>query len=880
MAMPPPRWIHALYRAVARASPARVRDRVADDQVALFAELWREERPAGAVAAAFWTLAIVGRAAFAAMAMHVDERRRRGPARRRWHAAGDVKHALRGIRRAPWYSSTLIAVIAVGLALTATIFALVDGVLFKPLPYGAPHELYALEGRAGGEAIAGSAVSPEEIEAWRSAAPEVRFTAHGTSIGFGTLGVVNGPTVWSRAVDTDFWDTLGVRPIVGGFAPADYDAELPTRPVVITYGLWQRLFGGDPNVVGRIVTSGRVSLRIAGVLPRSFVFPTGKGQVRPDMLTPAPRGPAAGDARASRTRNLIARVPSSLPMEVLRARLIASMPSNPDATGRARDFDDVELLPLKDVITADHRMSATLAFGAGAMMVLLVAVNVSGLVAGRSLDRVRESAARRALGASSADLMRLHMIEIGVLVTIAAGLGLVLARYALIETTRRLPHDIVLLREPAIDGRVAAAVLVAATVVALAATWMAVRVPARRALTTVLGQGAGAAAAPARTFARSMLLAVQVGLALVLVTGGALFLASLHTIWGVDTGYDLTETIYVDVRVTGVPGTATPLARSLELVDILRGVPGVSSAAVIDTLLLSSARRGSPLAAPPGVRDEAEMIPVSSQFFQIAGLIAIEGRLPSHAELDGGAPVAVVSARTARDFWPGRSAVGQLLGGRGKTLSVVGVVRDSRFEQLDQPSRGQIFVPMRLGLWTSPAPTYLIRSTLPAETIIPAVLETIRRFDPTSSIRRAETVPMALAESIRPRRFQAWLFGMMGASGLIVIAAGILGVVAAATARRTREMGVRIALGSTPAALSALMLREQLAPVVAGLAGGGVLAAILARYVQSFLYEVSAYDVGVWLSAAGLVLIVASIGTLVPASRAASVDPVAALRAE
>ena len=884
--MPPP-MIVALYRAVVSLSPEPFRTHFAGEQVALFAEIWRDERPRGLLATGTWLLALFARACLAAVALHFDKRRRRTSSPRNTvrGIGPDWRYAVRSLWRSPWYAVTLTVVIAVGIALEATVFAFVDGVLFKPLPYRASHELFSLQGRAGGDAVAGSSVSLRDVRSWREAVPEASFTVHSTSIGYGTLGVINGPTVWSRGVDRDFWETVGVQPRFGRFEPADYDAELATRPVVITHGLWQRLFGADPGAVGRIIQAGRLTLRIAGVLPAEFVFPTGAGQVKPDMLFPATHRLDADSANDSRSYDVIARIPAELPLEAVRARLDAATHGvqrvAPQTSARQRPFDAVEIVSLKRIITADARPVALLVFTAMAVMLLLVAINVGGLVGSRSLDRLRESAARRALGASSFALARLQLLEVGTLVIAGATLGVLIARLLVAETARRLPADVVFLREPSIDGRVIAAVIGAATVIAMAAILAGVRASHRASLTSLLGQGAGAAVVRTRSLGRMTLQAGQVALAMLLVLGGTLFTASLRNVWRVDTGYDLSNTLYIDARVSSVSGGPTAPDRVLALLPILRAIPGVSSAGVMDTILLSGARRGSSLQAPQSAaRDDAELIPISSGVFHLAGLRPIDGRLPTDEEIDAGAPLAVVSERVARDYWPGQSAIGQVLTGRRASVTIVGVVKDARFQRLDQPSFGEIYVPMVLGFWTSSAPTFLVRSPLPESAVMPALLEALKRFDPAVSIRRAQPVASALAESIKRRRFHAWLFGLMAAASLLVAGAGIFGLVATSTARRTREVGVRLALGSTHRQLVRLLLREQLAPVLAGVVVGGAVAAWAVIYVRSLLYELSAYDVRVWAIAGLTVVAVAVSGTLVPAWRLKRVDPVTALRTE
>jgi predicted permease len=885
----PPRWAIGLYRAVLRLYPSRARERFGDDEIALFAEVWRDEQPATWLGAVGWRVRMFWRALANAIAYRREPSRAevRRSAASSWRAArplaSDVRSAARSVRLAPWQTLTTLAVIAGGLAVTATVFALVDGILFEPLPYRDAHELYAVRGvhrGASGESI-DRTVSPLELAAWRAAAPDVAFSAQSTPIGYGPIGVVNGPGVWSRGVDRDFWTVIGVAPIVGGLRAADYVTEPTSRLAIITFGLWQRVLGGTPDVVGRRLDAGRVSFQVAGVLPREFVFPTDQGRLSPEILEPhVPSG------TTGRYLTVIARVPSALSVDAVQARLAAALRSvqaEPGA-GPRRPFDAVVLTPLRAMIVANERTGALLAAAAAGVMTLLVAINVGGLTASRARARAREFAARRALGASTGDLARLLFVEAGSVTLAGAIVGATSARWLLDGTTSLLPPGTLLVRPPAIDARVVAVVVAAAFAVATVSTLLSLRAARTPSLTSVLGQGAGAPSRRNRSRLGFLVEAGQVALAIALVITGALFVASTERSWAAERGYGLDDALFLDVRFAPAPGSGignTP-ARTLALLDAIRGVPGVGQACAIDTLFLAGARRGSVLRPRDGNTESqaGELIPVSSGFFQLAQLRALEGRLPSDAEIEAGAPLAVVSARTAREYWPGRSAVGQALSSSRATVTVVGVVADARVRGLDVPSDGEIYVPLALELWSTTAAHYLIRPSAPDARLLPALIEAVRRFDPAAGLQRAQSVVDALGESIKRRRFQAWVFGVLAISGLAIAGIGIFGLTAGATARRTREMGVRLALGSTPGRLVHLMLREQLAPIAAGTAAGVLLARWSSRFVAALLYEVDPYDVRVWLGAVVIVLAVAVAGILLPAVRTSRVDPVRALRVE
>jgi len=371
-------------------------------------------------------------------------------------------------------------------------------------------------------------------------------------------------------------------------------------------------------------------------------------------------------------------------------------------------------------------------------------------------------------------------------------------------------------------------------------------------------------------------------MAFVLALGGALLATSLWNVWQTDPGFQVAGTLFLDVRFTARIEPRVAVTRVFDLLEDLRRVDGVQAVAAVDTLFMSSASRGSPFRAPAGsaTNQEPELLPVTPGYFDVANLRILAGRIPTDAELRTGDGLAVVSARAAQHFWPGISPLGQRLESDRGNVTVIGVVADGRYQKLDRESTGEIYAPLSMGLFGSVVPTFFIRTVGPGQRVMPGLIETVRRFDPTLQVRRAESVSWAMGETVKRRSFQAWLFGAFGAAGIVVAASGVFGMTAMSTRRRTREMGVRLAIGATPVRVVGLIMREQMLTVATGLIVGATIAAMAARYVAALLYGVPPFDPRVWIAAVLIIIVTAISGTLAPALWAARVDPARALRAE
>jgi len=376
-----------------------------------------------------------------------------------------------------------------------------------------------------------------------------------------------------------------------------------------------------------------------------------------------------------------------------------------------------------------------------------------------------------------------------------------------------------------------------------------------------------------------VLIAAQVAAALVMVLAGALLTASLVRVWREDPGFnpDRAATVRLEERPDATAATMS------QLLSTLQDLPGVIAAAGLGDPFLDNVRNGNGFDHPGTASSEeaSEGINVTGGFFTAAGIRAIEGRLPTDDELNRGVPVIVVSAHVARTYWPRASAIGQRLrkSDSGLDFEVIGVVPDARYRTLDRDPDGAIYSSLiaerRFTLMN-----VIIRFADDAASRLPGVAEMISTRFPMYSVQSARTVAASLGESIRTRRFQTWLFSAFGLAALVLTGAGILGVMAMTTARRTREVGIRMAVGATRSNVIAHLLREQMLTVLIGVVAGAGISIWAARFVRAFVYKVDVYDPIVWAIAILTILATATLGTVLPASRASQIDPVKALRAD
>jgi hypothetical protein len=421
-----------------------------------------------------------------------------------------------------------------------------------------------------------------------------------------------------------------------------------------------------------------------------------------------------------------------------------------------------------------------------------------------------------------------------------------------------------------VDGRVMMLAIAAAVLSATALTLIAARSTARSNARLTLAEG-GATTGRRRHW----VLSAQVALALVMMTGAALVGSSLLRVMGEEAGFDVDGSAIIGVSLPA----ESSIAEMEAFVADLRRAPAVRAAGGIDKPLVERAFNGSMFDRPAGVERATivESMGMSQGFLEAAGLVPVEGRLPRADEFAGGAPVIVVSRTVARQYWPGGSALGQTLTADARAYTVIGVVPDARYVALDREPEGAIYLPL------ASAPRQALRRVLvrfdgDSAARLPALIQWIATRCPRCWVNRSQTLADAFAATIRPRRFYAWIFSSFAIAALAVVATGILGLVAMLSARRTREVGIRMALGATRAVVVRQFLREQLLAVGAGLAAGTALSMWTVTFLESYLYKTPLSDASAWAAAIGTLVVVALLATLVPSLRSTRVDPAHLLR--
>lgn len=789
-----------------------------------------------------------------------------------------LRHAFRSLGRTPWYSAAVSGVIALCMAFATTVFALVDGVLFKPLPYDRPGELYDVSGGFQQGQRFGIEVAPRNLRDWAEAAPGVIITGFMAGTGGAGNDDLRGWNPVRANVDQHFFEVLGIGPLIGNFQPQDFDSSERVSPAIISYDVWQGRFGGRPDVVGQpLSVAGGAGYRVVGVLPRGFLFPV-RGRFQPDVLSPLVlAADERNDLRYRRVRG-VARLPPGLSLSDYQARMdAAAVAEATDWVPRPSDgtpvFTRVGLTPIETFLTGQQRPVFTLVFATAAMLVLLGCLNVSGLMTSRVHDRAREFGVRRALGGSPRHLATLVLVENTVAATVGGLLGFALIGPMMALTLRLLPDHLGLLKPPIVDWRVIGFLaLMVATASAVTSLW-----PIRKGLRAASASALTDVAQPTvrtRSVGRSLLVAGQVALGLMLTLGGVLLVGSLVQVWRTNPGFRADRLLVLSGFVRG--RSIADRAQAINaFTDDVRRMPGVEAVAATASplighgVLMNAFVDGATYAVTPG-------------FFEAMGLTLIDGRWLTTAEIQSGAAVAVVSAKVATRIAGSERAVGrQIKGYRNQVpqpFTVVGVVADARLGSWDQEGQGQVYGP-----YLATADQISVRVIVRAEgarNLIAPLMQRLAGDTGSVQIRSVGAAEDLLDETVRGRRLESWLFGAFAVAALVIVGVGLFGLMAMTTAKRTREIGIRIALGARQHAIVRLLLGEQLPAIVFGLAAGGLVSVWAVRFVKSGLYQLAAYDPRIWTAAFALMLGAAAFGAAIPSLMASNTDPVKALRAD
>ncbi|HUR94505.1 MAG TPA: ABC transporter permease [Gemmatimonadales bacterium] len=812
------------------------------------------------------------------------------------HVLRDVRYAARTLARERTFAVTAIVTLALAIAVTATVFAVVDAALWRPLPFPQPDRLVAIYTSSTTARPQYDPASPRDLLAWRGAQSLRGVAASTDSRRRVVLAPAAPESITVRAVTTDFFDVLEVQPARGrGFVPGSAAAG----EAVLSHDSWVRLFGSDPQILGRHIEIDGEAVTIVGMTAASFrpeIFETPELYVAFD--------PARSDAgrrnliTIGRLGEKVSVASAAHELEAIATRVAGEFPdSNAGRTVRVED--------LRTSSSGADWRPMTFFLSASGFVLLLACINVAGLLLARAQRRQRELAIRRALGGGPTAIARQLVVEGAVLAAAGATLGVVLAIWMTEALPAVLPADY-LGRETV--ARIDARALLGAIVVTAATALLFGLAPAvitrRGTGRELLGHGgrtAGASRAHVR--ARNSLVVIEITLALVLLFSAGLFLNSFVRLTQVPIGFEPRDVLTFQVATPG-PRYAARGATDLlagEILDRISALPGVRSAALTTSAPLGSGpvayfrTSGSPSPAD-GREPRAILRAVSPGYFSTLGIQLLAGRSFDQGDGSGGTRVAIVNERLAR-LYGGRAAIGrplELLPGRSPwvpsgTVTIVGIataVKELGFNEVEfngiyLPAAQVSREPIQVVVKTSAAPGALAA----------AVRREIRALDPVMPVLALRTMDDAVAAALQQDRFNLLLSATFALLATIMAALGLYGVMTYAVEQRTREFGVRLALGSSVRGLLGLALRQGLTLAAAGVALGIAIALVIAHIAGSALYlvegqhngilfEVSSTDPVTLLGTASLLLGIAFMASLGPAIRATRVDPVTALRAE
>jgi putative ABC transport system permease protein len=790
---------------------------------------------------------------------------------------GDIRYSLRALKRAPWYFLSTSAVIAISIAFGVTAFAIVDGALFRPLPYRDADRIVMVSPLFSKvpprQTLYDSSIA--ERDAWIEALPGATFGWANTG-GLAVLGRTE--SVNSAWVTRHYLDALGITPLFGGFQPSDFDAFVPIQPALLTYGLWRERFGGDPEVLGRVFADEQRGIRVVGVLPPGFVMP---GPWVPRVITPLVESRTQDRHARVVDRDTIVRLPAGLSQDEAASRLLAATlqlapqwPVSPTASTNefsrilSGPADGVRVEPIREALTANVRSTAWVVLVSALSLIVLACLNVSSLAAARTQDRWRGLSVRRALGARPVEIFRLLSIEHAIVVACGVLAGMAAAGPLLSATLAVMPPYL-LLQDAQLNLRVVVFAIGLATL-----CLMTIAILSTRSVTSVQQLRRSMGDATATGPSRPWLLGAQVGVATVVVVAAALIVGSLVRVQQEPLGFDLEGRVLVEMSM---PRNAD--AQRIEaIIGEFRGRPEIVAIGATDRLLLQRVLNWSVFDPPQrGVRSYVGSFAVTTGFFEAVGPTLREGRFPTEAELLGGARVVVMSATAVKAYWPEGHVLGRTLALKGVPFVVVGIVDDARYSSWELDSRGDVYLPMT----TTPTPLVSnVVAVLRPGSSAGDLAKALAASCPDCRVWTARPMEEALLSTIQSRRFRGWLFSAFGMVALIITATGVLGVVAMTSARRTREVGIRLALGSTRPGVVGLIVREQLGATVGGVLVGAAVAAGAVRSLTTYLYKATAYDPVFWATGVGVLLVVAIGAAILPSLRASRVNLVSVLKSE
>lgn len=814
----------------------------------------------------------------------------------------DLSYGARMLMKAPGFTAVVVLSLAIGIGANSAIFSVINALLLRPLPYSNSDRLVILWSRSPGLNVPQDWFSPGQyldIKAQNQVFDEVSISIGGS---FNLTGQRTPEHIDGARVSSSLFRLFGVKAVLGRvFLPEEDEPGKPAA-VILSNGFWQRYFGADPAVIGKTLTLNGNNIEIVGVMPAGFslaneVMPAVNAIDRADLLLPLPMSETARANRANEDFNILGRLKSGVTvaraqaeMDVIAGRMKQLYPANYPPNGGLT----ISIVPLLEQVVGGIGLALSVLLGAVGFVLLIACANVANLLLSRGALRHKEIAIRAAVGASRSRILRQLLTE-SVLIAAVGGLIGVTIALLVIKTLRLFgPENIPRLDEITLDGRVIAftcfITLLTGVVFGLAPALQASKVDLNTALKDAgrtSGGGDDSRRGPLQP--RKLLVISEIALSLVLLVGAGLLIRSYQRIFGASPGFDphglLSMRLSLPASRYSTPDSITSFYQ--RVTERIRSLPGVKAVSTTYSLPMSTvAFAWEPITIENYLPKTSQDLIISNvrivgaDYFSTMGIPLLRGRSFTEHDRKGEPETVIVDEALAQRFWPNEDPLGKRLqrGKSGSWRTVVGVISDAKEYSAEKEPPITVYYPFEQVAARS---MYLVIRTEPDPlTMTAAITKEVQSVDPAQPVFDVKSVDQRLYDSLARRRFSMLLLTVFAVVALILAAIGIYGVMAYSVSHRTREIGIRVALGARPRDVLSLVIRQGIILTLTGALAGLIVALGLTRLMSSLLFGVGTMDPLTFVGVAALLITVSLLACLIPARRATKVDPIVALRYE
>ncbi|HKP86346.1 MAG TPA: ABC transporter permease [Blastocatellia bacterium] len=796
----------------------------------------------------------------------------------------DIRYGIRTLLKNPGFSAVAILALALGIGANTAIFSVVNAVLLRPLQFDKPDQLVLVWEKRMALGRVRNPASPPDFADWKAQNQVFEEMATFTPGGFSLTGGDEAERLQGANVSPSLFTVLRAQPRIGRAFQDDEDKAGNNHVVILSNGLWQRRFGSDPEIVGRTMRLNEQTFTVIGVMPADFSFPNRTTE----LWVPLTLDPEDQNNRGGHGLNVIARLKSGVTIEQAREEMDAIAGRLEQQYPNVNTGHGVNVFPLYEEVVAGSRPALLILLGVVALVLLIACANVANLLLARASARQKEIAIRTALGARRGRIVRQLLTE-SVLLSLAGGvIGALLALWGLDLLLAVGADTIPRAKEIKID----AAVLGFTLLVSLITGLIFGLVPALQASKPNLNEslkegGRNVSASFRRNPVRSLFVIAEVAICLVLLIGAGLMIKSFARLLNINPGFNPENVLAINVSLSGSKYREREQVTAFykQVLERISSVPGAKDSAAVAALPMAGGFgsryfriEGRP-PTPPGQGNNANVNIITPGYFQTMNIPLIAGRDLDERDAGKSPEVTIINQEMARRYWPDEDPLGKRLAvGDGPWRTVVGVVGDVKQSALEAETRPEMFWPYyQTGV---PFATLVVRTTGKPEAMIAAVRSEAQTVDKDLPLYNIKTMEQVISESVSNRRLNVLLLGIFGGLALVLAAVGLYGVMSYSVSQRTREIGIRMALGANRRDVTRLVVGQGMVLALTGVAVGLGASFALTRLMSSLLYEVSVTDPITFAALSLLLIGVAGMSSYIPARRAMKVDPIVALRYE